>query len=84
MKTRFVDENGVITESEVITFRQLVEKGLLKPGQRIQLMGANASVETIIVGNCTPYHQPTVNDAGVGWRSSHPRMDLMVLQVLQM
>lgn len=43
-----------------------IKLGHLQPGQTLFITDGN-STETLFVGNCTSYIQPTNNNGGIGW-----------------
>ena len=54
-----------MSESEDVncSLTEFIERKGLSPGMIIFCENA----ETIIVGNCTPFIQPTDSDGGIGW-----------------
>ena len=90
MTTVFEEYNGEDRkEVKAMTFREFLENYELKPGMRLILVvliregniEIASSYETFLVGDCTPYIQPTTNDGSIGWCYNHPRMDKWVAEV---
>ena len=68
---------------EAMTFRNwLANTNQIKPGTFI-VLGENDGnmTESFVIGDCTPYMQPSNNDGCMGWDDSHPRFDEWVLEV---
>lgn len=58
------------------------DKCLLQVGLLIDLAkpeDPNKVIDTIVVGNCTVYHQPTGSDAEIGWDYEDRRMKYLVV-----
>lgn len=71
---------------ELTKFKNFLNRGRLKPGQIILLgsvledSGVSFNTHKYHIGDCTPYHQPSDNDAGVGWSDPYI-LGLWVLEV---
>ena len=75
---------------KLCTLLEYLKMGRLEPGQKILIAEVKKDVngrehsshtETLYVGNCTPYIQPSTSDGGEGWDWKHPRMSKFVLEV---
>jgi hypothetical protein len=84
-KDEFVRSEGLVK------FSDWIKNGRVEVGQSISLSDVDFDegsminheklLYTIVVGNCTPYHQPTDNDAGIGWDFDDPMMEKYVTEV---
>lgn len=43
----------------------------LSVGLAITIKNAKGEEETFVVGDCTPYHEPSTNDGGFGWSNKY-------------
>ena len=87
----FKKEKWVRSE-KICTLKDFLAMGRLKPGQSI-LIGEiskdsngreySCNTEVLYVGNCTPYHQPSMTDAEIGWDNNDSRMSKYILEVYE-
>lgn len=84
-------EDGKPTRKEKCpTLAEYIAMGRLKPGQRIVLADIGEikgkecvkNAASLFVGDCTPYHEPSTSDAGIGWPDS-TRMSKYVVKVYE-
>lgn len=81
--------NNLMRQEKDCTLKEFIQMGRLKPGLLIFLVNRKSlgdkfvhiDGETIVVGNCTPYIQPSEHDGGIGWDFNHPRMEKIVTEV---
>lgn len=74
---------------KLCTLLEYVQMGRLEPGTRLHIVEigevngreCSKNTETLYVGNCTPYMQPSTSDGEEGWDWKHPRMSKFVLEV---
>lgn len=84
-------EDRLVRSEKVCTLEEFISMNRLAPGQILLIadleVGNNTishkNSETIIVGNCTPYHEPSTSDGGIGWNNNHSRMKKYVIEVIQ-
>lgn len=77
-------------QEKLCTLLEYVQMSRLEPGHKLLLVEitkdasgreCSCNAETLYVGNCTPYIQPTTSDGEEGWDYSHPRMKKFVLEI---
>jgi hypothetical protein len=72
---------------KLVSLREYIEMDRLNIGQKIIIARRNKDgefieyPETIWIGNATLYHQPTDNDAEIGWDFDDEIMDYYVMEV---
>lgn len=87
LSTTFYRDNTLEHREKLITLREFIELGKLRVGQQLYLVRVDSRQEEITdpificIGDATPFHQPSDNDAGVGWDNNFEHMNKFVIEV---
>ena len=89
--TKLYHNDKLVHSEKLCTLLEWVSSlNRLEPGQKIYIgdiindsngKECSTNTEILYVGDCTPYHQPSLGDDEIGWDYKHPRMKKFVLEV---
>jgi hypothetical protein len=73
---------ALVSREKQLTLREYFELGRnLVPGMLFYLNHEDGFTESFLVGDCTPFQEPSDNDGGIGWNMSDPRMDMTITEI---
>ena len=53
----------------------------LVPGMLFYLDHEDGASESFLIGDCTPFQEPSSSDGGFGWNMNDPRMDMSIVEI---
>ena len=72
----------LVRHEKQLTLREYIHLGRdLVSGMLFYLTHESGASESFLVGDCTPFQEPSSSDGCIGWNMNDPRMDMSIVEI---